>query len=104
MVEANGDVYPCDFYVSPERKLGSILTDTFPDLLRAVETSGFLSEAALHRSRQCAQCPNGDLCRGGCKRDWVYQGEEGRTRYCEALNRFFTENRGRLTQIARALN
>lgn len=103
VVEANGDVYPCDFYVGEEFLLGNICTDTFSMLLQRLEQSGFLTEAAARRSGQCGRCGNEDLCHGGCKRDWVMGEQGGRTRYCAALDRFFTENRGRMLQVAEAL-
>ncbi|MBR3129895.1 MAG: radical SAM protein, partial [Clostridia bacterium] len=34
VTEANGDVYPCDFYVGDEWKLGNIQTDSFLTMLR----------------------------------------------------------------------
>lgn len=103
VIEANGDVFPCDFYVGTEYLLGNILHDSFPVLLKNLEVTDFLVEAAIKRSDACATCSNVDLCHGGCKRDWVYEGSQGRTRYCEALNRFFTENRSHLAVIAKAV-
>ncbi|PWM14352.1 MAG: anaerobic sulfatase maturase [Clostridia bacterium] len=103
VVEANADVYPCDFYVTHEWLLGSIFTHDFSQMLTALEQSGFLVQSHLTRSEACADCPNENLCRGGCKRDWVYEGQQGRSRYCAALNAFFTRYRGHLAAIARAL-
>ena len=103
VVEANGEVFPCDFYVEAGHLLGNILYDSFSVLRKNLEDSGFLAESVAKRSDLCATCSNVDLCHGGCKRDWVYEGQQGRTRYCEALDRFFTENRSRIAMIAKVV-
>lgn len=85
VVEADGSVYPCDFYVAPEYRLGNLLTDT-PEALerRLLHTDFISSSVALPES--CAACRYVHLCRGGCKR---YRDSGGRFIHCEAYRRFF---------------
>ena len=44
VVESSGDVYPCDFYVLDEYRLGNIVTDSLEDLAAAPALAAFLSE------------------------------------------------------------
>lgn len=41
VVEANGDVYPCDFHVLPEYRLGNLLTDSWATLLASPVYTSF---------------------------------------------------------------
>ncbi len=67
MVEYNGDVYPCDFFVTRELKLGSIFTDTWEQLRQSPVYAEFgARKAAL--ARACGNCPYLALCNGDCPR------------------------------------
>ncbi|MCR5784988.1 MAG: anaerobic sulfatase maturase [Eubacterium sp.] len=101
--ESDGNIYPCDFYVSSKYLLGNIVTDSFEHLFKSLNESGFLKEAAVCLSPECKECKNFDLCRGGCKRDWVRDGNTGKSRYCSALDRFFNRYRSKMLQIASVL-
>ena len=52
VVERNGDVYPCDFHVIPELKLGNVMTHTWEELLDSPVYANF----GL-RKRQFPDCP-----------------------------------------------
>ena len=91
VVEANGDIYPCDFYVLDEYRMGNVMTDTFEDLGRKARDSQeapFFREAQL-RDDRCPTCRFYPLCRGGCRRDLLAEGESRRNYYCEAYRAFF---------------
>lgn len=100
IVEADGSIYPCDFYVMDDYKLGNIKTDAFEEIYKKREEIGF-----IERSRQvhpdCVGCKHYDLCRGGCQRyrdDFsAYQLEKNL--YCEAYYNFFEEAKERLEQL-----
>ncbi len=86
VVEADGSVYPCDFYVLDEYRLGNVNTDS----LEAMHQRRL---PFLEQSRQglekCASCRHGAICRGGCRRD--RQGPEGvgENSFCPAYMAFF---------------
>ncbi len=67
IVEADGGVYPCDFYVLDEWKLGNI----YHDSLHRLQT-GAKADAFLQRPRTggtlCESCKYRNLCGGGCPR------------------------------------
>ena len=100
VVEYNGDVYPCDFFVQPEWRLGNILTMPVEKLLargRAREFRGLRAK----RPAACAECRWSDLCQGGCLKDRGRVGEYDRpTFFCKAFQRFFPHAEGPIRQIA----
>ena len=89
LVEADGSVYPCDFYGLDEYRLGNIRDDAWEDLDRARESLGFI-EASRRIPEKCGQCQWYPLCRNGCRRDRL-EGPEGlgQNYYCAAYRDFF---------------
>ena len=45
VVEADGSVYPCDFYMLDDYRLGNLNTDTMEQINRRREEVGFLQES-----------------------------------------------------------
>ena len=67
VVEADGSVYPCDFYVLDEYRCGSVLTDSFAAMEASEPAQAFLSAPTpLHPL--CGDCRAFPLCGGGCRR------------------------------------
>lgn len=66
IVEADGGVYPCDFYVLDEYRMGSLASEPL-DRLFPGKARPFL-ERAVGEMPLCAQCPYRRLCGGGCQR------------------------------------
>ncbi len=99
LVEADGSVYPCDFYAMDEYRLGNIQTDSLEKLLRSKAAQRF-AELALPRPQECEGCEYGWICRGGCRRE---RGEgEGLSlnRFCESQRMFFRHALPRLREVA----
>ena len=73
VIEADGSVYPCDFYVLDEYRLGYIQEQTLKELFSQSIATSFLC-AKQETSHFCNQCPFYQACRGGCKRmrDTIY--------------------------------
>ena len=67
IVEADGSLYPCDFYVLPQYRTGSVLTDTLEDTLRAEGMLRFAKDNPPLPT-QCQHCAYKGLCNGGCRR------------------------------------
>ena len=67
IVEADGSVYPCDFYVLDHFRAGSLLEDS----LRTVYESPVM-QTFTRRPKEalplCADCPYRRICGGGCER------------------------------------
>ncbi len=67
VIEADGSVYPCDFYVLDKYKCGNIHTHSLPKLANSANVREFLQDRA-ERNPMCQTCPVFALCRGGCSR------------------------------------
>lgn len=99
VIEADGGVYPCDFYVLDDYRCGNIWEMSFGEMEQAPATKAFLQpEATLHP--QCATCKVFKLCGGGCKRyrDF-YHSKEG---YCP-YQAFLYAILGELMEVAKKL-
>lgn len=90
VVEADGSVYPCDFYMLDDYCMGNFHRDTVTDMARRWEASSFVRETGRGLER-CAACQWHPLCRGGCRRG--RQGlplhQVGENYFCSAYRSFF---------------
>ncbi len=83
VAEANGNIYPCDFYCTDEYLLGNIETSDFAQMEKCETAVNFIRES-LKVPEKCKQCNVYGLCRaGGCKR--TQRSED----YCKAYKKFF---------------
>lgn len=67
VVEGNGDVYPCDFYVLDRYRLGNVAHDSLEQMATCDELRAFLVEPRRACS-ECADCPFESICHKNCKR------------------------------------
>lgn len=67
VVEANGNVYPCDFYVLDKYVCGNVLTHSFEQIRDSQVMSDFLREDK-RVSALCRDCTFRRMCYGNCKR------------------------------------
>lgn len=90
VVEADGSVYPCDFYMLDEYCLGNFNTDRLDAIDKKRKEIGFI-ERSHKLDVACASCPHYRLCRGGCQRNRDYMEDTGlyRNYFCEAYKMFF---------------
>ncbi|PWU03856.1 MAG: anaerobic sulfatase maturase [Terriglobia bacterium] len=65
VVEYNGDVYPCDFFVETAWKLGNIELDSWPEISRRQRRLRFAEKKAVPHA-ECAVCEYSNICHGGC--------------------------------------
>lgn len=96
VIEADGAVYPCDFYALDQWKLGDIQTHSFRELQNS-ETARKFVERSRIPPEKCQKCQYYPLCRGGCRRDYA---PEGVNRFCEGFRDFFAYALPRLQELA----
>jgi uncharacterized protein len=65
VVEYNGDVFPCDFFVENTWKLGNIIIDSWPEIARRQRRYQFASNKTLRRT-ECDACEFLSICHAGC--------------------------------------
>lgn len=98
VVESNGDVYPCDFYVLDRYRCGNVETDTLEDMATCEAVRTFLAEPRRDCT-QCATCPFERICHKNCKRlNVAYYRED----YC-GYRDFLEYAAPAMQQIARSL-
>ena len=104
MVEADGSVYPCDFYVLDKWKLCSICTDSLAQLEQQRRALGFL-EASLPVPSICRACRWYPLCRNGCRRNRepVTADSSGKNYFCESYREFLDYAAPRLMEVYQLL-
>lgn len=101
VVEGDGSVYPCDFYVLDEWKLGYLGEKTLLELAGSQQAKAFQSWGS-HKPEECGSCRWKTVCNGGCKNDWVYQDGAPHNYYCESFRTLLSHAEGRLVEIAQA--
>ncbi len=105
VMEANGGVYPCDFYVTDEWYLGSILDNDFTSLKDCQKSREF-TEVSKHIDSACLNCEWNQLCRGGCRRNREPFKDQHPTLnyYCRTYKEFFDYAGDRFFKLARMLS
>jgi uncharacterized protein len=100
VVEGDGGLYPCDFYVLDAWRMGDVHCDTLSDIRTGPVWQRFQSEG-MDKPPACTECRWYPVCRGGCKRDWVMD-SGAHNYYCPAFTRFFEHASERLREMAQA--
>ena len=87
VVEADGSVYPCDFYVLDQHRMGNVHQNSFEEMARSKPAQDFLAAPCVHE--KCASCRYFGICRGGCRRDRDFGGRIELNYFCLAYQEFF---------------
>ncbi len=104
VAEADGSVYPCDFYVEDAYRLGSVQENSFREMFEGEVARNFIRESTLINEK-CRDCQWIYLCRGGCRRyREITRGNIELNQLCRAYEIFFESCGLRIMSIARALN
>jgi len=100
VIEADGSVYPCDFYVLDQWKIGNILEDTFEEIKSHKNGQQFIHDSlTLHDT--CKTCDFFPICRNGCRRHRELGGTQlGLNYFCVAYKKFYPYAYPRLQEVA----
>jgi len=85
VVEYNGDVYPCDFFVEEQWLLGNLVETPIQDLVRKRKRRDF-NNRKMEPSSGCKACEWNVICHFGCQH---YRSALGENLLCEAYREFF---------------
>ncbi len=99
VVEYNGDVFPCDFHVQPEWRLGNIHRDGW-DVLQG--SALFHDFAARKRQwhEACHRCPWLRFCNGDCPKNRIGAASGAASHLCAGWKRFHAHALPRLRELA----
>ncbi len=98
VIEADGSVFPCDFYMLDEYKIGNLVTDCFEEIEANRHKIKFI-ENSYKVEEECKGCKWLQICRGGCRREREDGGLLILNRHCEAYKEFFDYAYKRLASI-----
>ena len=100
VVEHNGNVYSCDFFVESEWQLGNILDNYLVDMLNSSRQRAFGKiKAEIHDT--CRNCPWLKHCRGGCPKDRSRNpGDQNLSHFCGSYKMFFEHADTRMKRLA----
>jgi uncharacterized protein len=101
VVEHDGDVYPCDFFVQQEWRLGNIRTTPLEKLVEGGRARRF--RAARHDApAACSECRWKEFCRGGCMKDRrrISGRFDAPTYFCRSYQRFLPHAEEAIRKLA----
>lgn len=75
VVEHNGDIFPCDFFVEPELKLGNINTDQWQQMADSQLYKDFGAQKSCWNDA-CSACEFLEVCAGGCLKNRFQNGND----------------------------
>lgn len=96
VVEYNGDVYPCDFFVEPGLKLGNIHTHSWREMGESSKYREFGAKKC-DWARECRGCEFVSLCAGDCPK---HRREDGLSVLCSGYRTFFSTTLETFKKIA----
>ena len=100
VVEHNGDVYSCDFFVEPTWRLGNIKNGNLHDILNS-KRQGTFGALKKHFSDKCISCQWLNHCQGGCLKDRENSlVDRGTHHLCAAYKMFFDHADPKLRELA----
>lgn len=99
VVEADGSLYPCDFYCLDEWEMGNLGDNSLDQVLSSAQEQEFLAKRK-NRPMECSHCDWEDLCHGGCSRDWEITDQGTHNYFCSSFKQFFSYAGQRLDEIA----
>jgi len=104
LIEHNGDVYPCDFYVRPDLKLGNVMENDWEQML---ESDLYREFGARKRqwNEKCEGCPYLRYCAGCCPKNRPGQGEDPTrlSALCEGWLQFYEHAIPRFENLAQEI-
>jgi len=82
VVDCDGSVYPCDFYVRGDLRLGSVMTHSWEEMLSSPVYERFAGAKRAALPQKCLGCEFLQFCAGDCPRN--------ARRLCDGWRRFFS--------------
>ncbi|HKL43373.1 MAG TPA: anaerobic sulfatase maturase [Clostridia bacterium] len=101
VIEADGSVYPCDFYVIDEFYMGNINEKSINEIIKSSNADKFIKKS-LELTEDCKKCPWIRICRGGCRRHKTEEGSDGlmKNYFCESFKEFHEYSNDKFKELA----
>ena len=104
VVEYNGDVYPCDFFVEPSLKLGNIMETSWEEMFLSPVYQKF-GARKKQWNQLCTSCDHLEFCAGDCLKNRLYNDHPPQTIsfLCPGLKTFFNHTRNKFDTLAQKI-
>ncbi|MHA2182062.1 MAG: SPASM domain-containing protein, partial [Promethearchaeota archaeon] len=101
VVEYDGSIYPCDFFVRKDLVLGNIKTHRWEDLLNFEAYHTFGDQKSRFNNR-CKNCPFINLCHGDCQKNRFNSSnsQKALSILCKGWKRFYVNTLPRFKVLA----
>jgi uncharacterized protein len=99
VVEYNGDVYPCDFYVESRLLLGNLHREPLDSMAAGPAAIAF-RQRKLRGDPGCSDCPWLHICNHGCPMVRDHNPADHTHYLCSAYRQFFAYSEGRLRKLS----
>jgi uncharacterized protein len=101
VVEYNGDIYPCDFFVEKQLKLGNIMETAWKEMINAPDYLEFDAQRK-HWNEKCETCDHIEICAGDCLKNRTYAGNppQNLSWLCPGLKHFFNQTQSRFGKLS----
>lgn len=96
--ESDGSIYPCDFYVLDEYRIGQIQYDSLSEIATSQKVKTFIQEKRVY-CKKCESCKYIGICHGQCKRMSICYYDEA---YC-GLQEFIKKHEKTLIDVAKTI-
>lgn len=100
VVEHNGDIFPCDFFVRDYTFLGNIMNDDWQIFLDSAKYKNFGAQKTMWHS-DCNRCEYLKFCAGDCQKHRLpnHKYIRGKSVLCEGWKMFYKECLGEFKKI-----
>jgi uncharacterized protein len=104
VVEYNGDVYPCDFFVETPRKLGNIMDDSWEELQQSAKYRAFGGQKTSWND-ECSSCKHLKYCAGDCLKHRLYENNDPRklSWLCAGWKNFYEHSLPNFERLANSI-
>jgi uncharacterized protein len=100
VVEHNGEIYSCDFFVESQWNLGNIMQGNLKEFLNSGRQQQFGQMKSVLPG-PCLDCEWLSYCWGGCTKDRIRDPEDNNlSHFCQSYKMFFTHANEKLKQLA----
>jgi uncharacterized protein len=101
VVEYNGDIFPCDFFVDSKLKIGNVMTDSWESMLNSRIYRNFGAKKSQW-NKICDRCAYVTICAGDCLKHRIYNGNipQNLSWLCSGWKKFYKHALPGLQKIA----
>lgn len=101
VVEYNGDIYPCDFFVEKPLKLGNIMENSWEEMIESSAYKDFGAQKTCWNEK-CTACDYLELCAGDCLKNRTYSGNspQNLSWLCTGWEKFFKHTNSRFGNLS----